>query len=71
MTQDELTENVKARLSKLDKISVVDIQTRYRCLHSQARKCIRDLQAEGLISREWNFLEGGYLVLKQEGGRDD
>jgi ribosomal protein S25 len=65
MTQDQLMENVKARLSKVDKISVVDIQTRYRCLHSQARKCIRDLQDEGLISREWHFLEGGYLVLKK------
>jgi ribosomal protein S25 len=66
MTQDELLENVKARLPKLEKISVVDIQTRYRCLHSQARKCIRDLQEEGLISREWHFMKSGYLVLKQE-----
>lgn len=65
MTQDQLMENVKARLPKLEAISVVDIQTRYRCLHGQARKCIQDLQAEGLISREWNFLKGGYLVLKK------
>ena len=65
MTQDELTENVKARLPKLEKISVVDIQTRYRCLHGQARRCIQDLQVDGLISWEWNFLEGGYLVLKK------
>jgi ribosomal protein S25 len=66
MTQDQLMETVKARLSKVDKISVVDIQTRYRCLHAQARKCIRDLQEEGLISREWHFMKSGYLVLKQE-----
>jgi ribosomal protein S25 len=66
MTYDEILETVKARLSKVDKISVVDIQTRYRCLHSQARKCIRDLQEEGLISREWHFMKSGYLVLKQE-----
>jgi ribosomal protein S25 len=70
MTQDELLENVKARLPKLEKISVVDIQTRYRCLHAQARKCIRDLQDEGLISREWHFMKSGYLVLKQEGEND-
>lgn len=66
MSQDELMKNVRAKLASKQVITTYFIQQHYRVLQSQARKCIDDLQKEGLISKVWDPSLGGYPVLSKE-----
>jgi hypothetical protein len=66
MTNNELMQNVKAKLPSREAITATFIQMRYRVLQSQARQCIADLQADGLIGTEWDPQLGGYPVIKQQ-----
>jgi ribosomal protein S25 len=70
MTQAELMKTVKAKLPTRQAITVNFVQQRYRVLQSQARRCIEDLQDEGLISRNWSTELGGYPVTFQIGVKE-
>lgn len=66
MTYEELLQTVKAKLPSREAITANFIQMRYRVLQMQARKCISELQDQGLISREWDVRLGGYPVVKEK-----
>lgn len=65
MTQAELLNTVKAKLPAREAITANWIQCRYHVLQMSARKCIEQLQSEGLIGREWSVTLGGYPVVKE------
>lgn len=64
MTYAELLQTVKAKLPSRTAITANWIQMRYRVLQMEARKCVQELQAEGLVGREWDTKLGGYPVVK-------
>jgi ribosomal protein S25 len=68
MTYDELMINVRNKLPSRVAITAIWIQQRYRVLQSQARRCIADLQEQGLVGKDWDPCLGGYpiLLLAQE-----
>lgn len=66
MIYEDLLKTVKAKLPTWKMVTANVIQMRYRCLQMAARKCIADLQAEGLIGTEWDSSLGGYPVLTGE-----
>ncbi len=66
MNQIELLQAVKIKLPTRDAVTAIFIQMRYHVLHAQAHQCITDLQAEGLIGKEWDSSLGGYPVLVKE-----
>lgn len=67
MSYAELYETVKAKIASRKAITVIFVQMRYHTLQSDARRCVAQLQEEGLIGREWDMSLGGYPVVKQEG----
>ena len=66
MTNEDLMTNVKNKLPSRQAITATWIQCRYHVLQMQARKCIADLQDEGLIGQDWDTQLGGYPVLHQQ-----
>lgn len=66
MTYAELYETVKAKIASRQAVTTIFIQMRYHTLQSEARRCVRQLQDEGLIGREWDMSLGGYPVLAKE-----
>lgn len=66
MNHDELMANVKNKLASKPAITANWIQQRYHVLQMQARKCIQDLQEQGLIGQEWSTRLGGYPVIQAE-----
>lgn len=66
MTYAELYETVKKKITGRQAITAIFIQMRYHTLQADARRCLAQLQEEGLIGREWDMSLGGYPVLKKE-----
>lgn len=66
MSYAELYETVKTKITSRQAITTIYIQMRYHTLQSDARRCVAQLQDEGLIGREWDPSLGGYPVIKRE-----
>ena len=66
MNYKELYENVKRKVPERQAITAIFVQMRYHTLQADARRCIAQLQEEGLIGREWDTSLGGYPVLVKE-----
>lgn len=67
MRYDDLYRTVRAILASRKAVTVIFIQMRYLVLQAEARRCVAQLQDEGLIGREWDASLGGYPVLAGQG----